>query len=273
MEIEVITNPVIETFLELIRNSSEQLFASPFIKTNVATMVLENKPKEAKMSLLTNYKLNNFYRNSSDITALKSFIENHVNIRNYPKLHAKTYIFDSEKAIITSGNLTLGGLQNNYECGVLINDVGIVGKLKSDFLRIFKDKEEVSEITEEILVTTENILSKVPKEKKVHFEKSEKEIFAEGRYEPEDDLYEGGVDTITESLSGWRLDIFNLVSNIPSHIFKLEQIYTNEEKLHKLHPDNRNIKAKIRQQLQELRDLGLLEFIGSGTYRKLWKNT
>jgi type II restriction enzyme len=37
------------------------------------------------------------------------------------------------------------------------------------------------------------------------------------------------------------------------------------------HPDNRNIKDKIRQQLQYLRDLGLIEFKERGVYRKLWK--
>ena len=147
MKLDIITNPATEVFLELVRNSSEQLLASPFIKTNIASMILENKPKEAKMSLLTNYKLNSFYRNSSDINALKCFIENNIRIRNYPRLHAKTYIFDSEKAVITSGNLTLGGLQNNYECGVLISDNITVAKLKSDYLRIFSDNEYGSDIT------------------------------------------------------------------------------------------------------------------------------
>ena len=32
---------------------------------------------------------------------------------------------------------------------------------------------------------------------------------------------------------------------------------------------NRNIQPKIRQQLQVLRDLGLLEFLGVGEYRLL----
>ncbi|MFA6309249.1 MAG: hypothetical protein WC677_05850 [Clostridia bacterium] len=32
-----------------------------------------------------------------------------------------------------------------------------------------------------------------------------------------------------------------------------------------------NIEAKIRQQLQLLRDLGLVKFEGNGVYKKLWK--
>jgi type II restriction enzyme len=37
--------------------------------------------------------------------------------------------------------------------------------------------------------------------------------------------------------------------------------------LAKLHPANRNIRPKIRQQLQVLRDMGLVEFLGGGEYR------
>jgi type II restriction enzyme len=37
--------------------------------------------------------------------------------------------------------------------------------------------------------------------------------------------------------------------------------------LEKLHPDNRHIKDKIRQQLQVLRDLGLLLHIDRGLWR------
>ena len=272
MKVEIITNPSTDVFLDLVKTSQEQLLASPFIKANVAKMILDNKPAEAKISLLTSYKLNSFYRNSSDLTALKSFIESRIPVRNYPKLHAKTYIFDSQRAIITSANLTLGGLQNNYECGVLIHDSNTASRLKSDFLQIFTDEEKASIVTDEILSTTEDILAKVPKEKRIKFEKSEKDLFPAAEYEPQDDLYDGGVKTIVNTLSGWRLDTFNVVSKIPANIFKLEQVYAYKQHLQELHPENRNIEAKIRQQLQELRDLGLVEFLGAGVYRKLWKN-
>jgi type II restriction enzyme len=33
------------------------------------------------------------------------------------------------------------------------------------------------------------------------------------------------------------------------------------------HPDNRHVPDKIRQQLQVLRDLGFVEFLGGGRYR------
>lgn len=272
MKLEIITNPSTDVFLDLVRTSQEQLLASPFIKANIAKMILDNKPTGSTISLMTSYKLTNFYRKSSDLTALKYFIDKQMEVRNFPTLHAKTYIFDSERAIITSANLTLGGLQNNYECGVLIHDSNTVERLKSEFLKIFTDGEKVSVVTDEIISTTEDILSKVPKEKRVKFEKTEKDIFPKVDYEPEDDLYEGGVATIANTLSGWKLDTFNVVSQVKTNIFRLEHIYAYKEQLQELHPENRNIEAKIRQQLQELRDLGLIEFLGGGVYRKLWKD-
>ena len=36
-------------------------------------------------------------------------------------LHSKVYLFDNRAAIITSANLTNGGLIHNYECGLYIN--------------------------------------------------------------------------------------------------------------------------------------------------------
>jgi HKD family nuclease len=272
MKVEIIKNPSTDVFLHLVRTSQEQLLASPFIKTNVAQMILNNRPTEAEISLITSYKLTNFYRNSSDLEALRRFIENRIEVRNYPLLHAKTYIFDSKRAIITSANLTLGGLENNYECGVLIDDLDTVSRLKSDFLQIFADKEKVSVVTDDILSTTEGIIAKVPREKRIEFEKSEKDLFPTAPYEREDDLYDGGVKTIGDTLSGWRLDTFNVIHKIPANIFKLEQVYAHKQHLQELHPQNRHVEDKIRQQLQELRDLGLIEFLGVGVYRKLWKN-
>jgi len=51
--------------------------------------------------------------------------------------------------------------------------------------------------------------------------------------------------------------------------FKLKELYAFEETLRELFPSNKNIKAKIRQVLQQLRDEGVVEFLGDGQYKKL----
>ena len=68
---------------------------------------------------------------------------------------------------------------------------------------------------------------------------------------------------------GWLMDVLICVNKTSSQIFTLEQIYKYEKQLHIKHPQNYNIKPKIRQQLQFLRDKGFIEFLGNGKYRKL----
>lgn len=68
---------------------------------------------------------------------------------------------------------------------------------------------------------------------------------------------------------GWTLDVLNCVNMIEETTFTLEQMYRFEEMLAIKHPDNHHVKDKIRQQLQMLRDNGIIEFIGRGHYRKI----
>jgi type II restriction enzyme len=49
--------------------------------------------------------------------------------------------------------------------------------------------------------------------------------------------------------------------------FTLESVYRSEKILEFLHSDNNHIKSKIRQQLQILRDYGIIQFIGRGKYK------
>jgi type II restriction enzyme len=66
---------------------------------------------------------------------------------------------------------------------------------------------------------------------------------------------------------GWTLDVLNVLRSLNKKEFSLAEIYTHADELAKLHPQNAHIREKIRQQLQVLRDLGLLEFLGDGSYR------
>ena len=68
---------------------------------------------------------------------------------------------------------------------------------------------------------------------------------------------------------GWLIDILNCVNKISSQVFTLEEMYKFENTLYTKHPQNNNIKPKIRQQLQILRDKGFIEFSGNGRYRKI----
>jgi type II restriction enzyme len=65
---------------------------------------------------------------------------------------------------------------------------------------------------------------------------------------------------------GWTLDVLNEVRALGKSEFTLSEVYASETSLSRLYPRNRHIRDKIRQQLQVLRDLGLVRFLGDGNY-------
>jgi type-2 restriction enzyme dpnI len=68
---------------------------------------------------------------------------------------------------------------------------------------------------------------------------------------------------------GWLIDVLNCINEINAVDFSLGDIYSFVERLQEKHINNRNIEAKIRQQLQILRDKGFIEFTTRGYYRKI----
>ena len=66
---------------------------------------------------------------------------------------------------------------------------------------------------------------------------------------------------------GWLNAILSCVRELDKKTFTLSEIYSFDTRLQQLHPTNHNVRPKIRQQLQVLRDNGILEFIGPGQYR------
>ena len=68
---------------------------------------------------------------------------------------------------------------------------------------------------------------------------------------------------------GWTLDVLNVVRSLRKTEFRLSDVYGHSEELAELHPKNHHVNEKIRQQLQELRDIGLLKFVRPGLYRLL----
>jgi type II restriction enzyme len=90
---------------------------------------------------------------------------------------------------------------------------------------------------------------------------------------------------ISVTQRGWTLDVLNIVRRlcevgtprrgvrgrlgpaVPTNTFTTADVYAFERELEKLHPDNRHVRDKIRQQLQVLRDAGLLQQVERGIWR------
>ncbi len=112
-----------------------------------------------------------------------------------------------------------------------------------------------------------NILfSKIPKAGQIFYIENGKEI-------PKKDILEKWQKTVflkqikKADVKGWILDIMNCIDELNKKEFTLADIYKFEPDLKKIHPENKHIKDKIRQQLQFLRDKNYLDFVGQGRYK------
>jgi type II restriction enzyme len=74
------------------------------------------------------------------------------------------------------------------------------------------------------------------------------------------------LSVISPTVRGWTLDVLNAIRRLGKTRFSLTELYEVEGDLQALHPANRNVRPKMRQQLQVLRDLGFVRFISPGEY-------
>jgi type II restriction enzyme len=108
-------------------------------------------------------------------------------------------------------------------------------------------------------------LDRVPESGKIHIVKN-------GIVRPKDAVLEEWQKTLflrSESLEarGWLLDVMKCVESLGKRDFTLDEIYAFERHLGDLYPGNQNVRPKIRQQLQYLRDRGYIQFVARGQYR------
>jgi type II restriction enzyme len=66
---------------------------------------------------------------------------------------------------------------------------------------------------------------------------------------------------------GWTASLLNLLRQLSGDRFSLSDAYLFETHLAKLYPENSNVRPKIRQQLQVLRDAGIIRFEARGLYK------
>lgn len=82
-----------------------------------------------------------------------------------------------------------------------------------------------------------------------------------------------GKDMAAGNWTGWTDSIMNLLEEKEIKIgdeFSLEQMYSCELILREIYPKNNQIRAKIRQQLQILRDYQFIEFLDNqGRYLRI----
>jgi hypothetical protein len=218
--LEIIRSPRQSLFLACLHEAKQTVFlASPFIKTQTAELIAVNRNPGADFRYVTSFKLATFLRGASDLEALRILQRCNAKQKNLQNLHAKLFIFDN-KAIVTSGNLTPGGLRKNWEYGVLLTD-SLVDEVKRDYLRIFDDADHPT-ITEHIVKKAEDILRSVPRERRPRIAADYAHLFdIQPTDETPDEKYGGGIESIRKNLSAWKRDVFECMLDTKGYVFTL----------------------------------------------------
>lgn len=178
--------------------------------------------------------------------------------------HPKVYLVrrgDDIIASVGSSNLTAGGLARNTEINVLLRGTilseGIsdlyasYGLLKFHPDRVIPDQEFLS-LYEELSIRDSR----------------------DGRRMRQDDLRRRLMDKAASlrrpvfgrrDLVGWLELVYDA---LPEGEFTNSQVYEKAELFARHYPENSNVRAKIRQQLQMLRELNLIEHLATGRWRR-----
>lgn len=109
------------------------------------------------------------------------------------------------------------------------------------------------------------LLNKIPESGKIH-------IVRNGQVEPKEAVLSQWSKTLflrdqPPDARGWLIEVMKCVDAVGRREFRLEDVYAYETRLSQLYPGNQNVRPKIRQQLQYLRDRGYLDFVSRGYYR------
>ena len=172
---EIVKNPWDKKLYQLVSQSQKNIkISSPYISKQICKNIFQCKNLQTKIQLITDFKINNLINNSLDIQALEEFIANNSSIKSYPSLHAKIYIFDDEKFVISSSNLTFGGLVKNYEYGIFSNDKDFSQNVVHDFNQIF-DNEKTFEVNSENISQAKQIIEIAQKNLEIDLKIIEKE--------------------------------------------------------------------------------------------------
>ncbi len=155
----LLTSPWSSQFSDTLGRAGNELFiSSPFVNAGGVRALAEAAEHRSRvnLTLLTSLTTQNIMSGATDPSALRVLYEQfgHVRISSLPRLHAKVYIVDQKIGIITSANLTSGGLRTNFEYGVRIDKAEIVAGIREDMNRYFSlgnvlTREVLSVIEEE----------------------------------------------------------------------------------------------------------------------------
>ncbi|MDR2587866.1 MAG: phospholipase D-like domain-containing protein [Spirochaetales bacterium] len=279
MSVTLLKSPFENKFRDVLcKTRQEIIFSSPYINHEGVSILLDSIGNIADKSIqiLTNLSARNIIDNVTQPIALLKIYNTFKKtiISSLNKLHAKIYIIDESYAIITSANLTNGGIRTNFEYGVLIDDSQLIKTIKQDVLdyvslghifdkpflaRIHKESQKIERVQDKTFKERNDF------ELKLLLEQGQKinDIFIK-RYKNKETRHSIFVKTVRFLLENHSqlttLDLYELVKDIHPEMCDDTIEYHNEKRW----------KIEVRQALFFWRRKGIVA--GSGMpHHQIWE--
>lgn len=274
-----ITRNLLEVLNQAIPKAEEMKFAVAFMKYSgfilVEDKIIKCLEEGKKIEFLVGLDfrttepkvLRSLKKLENNGLPVKCYCFSDPSIKNTPVYHPKLYLLNNcheTTIILGSSNLTKGGLKENVEVNVVIT-ANIKEEIVSDVYSLYtriKFQQKRFEPDFEYIDRYEEAYKRVRKRNiEVLQEKKTKELINSLK-EKEEELPKPTPSKF--ELMGWMKLVYDRLSSEP---FRTSDMYKYKEEFKKIYPENRNIEAKIRQQLQFLRDVGLVK----NPYRDKWE--
>jgi len=181
----------------------------------------------------------------------------------HPKLYIMSTTSDTT-AVVGSSNLTEGGLIHNIEVNLLVR-ARSAEEIVSDILGAYshlKFRPGRVEPDEGLLEDYEALHRNRRRAESVAADHTQREL-AE-RFQRKAEALRLRTPTRAD-LFGWLELVYD---RLPDGEFSNHYVYAFRREFQEHYPENRNIEAKVRQQLQILCEMGLIEHVAAGLWRK-----
>lgn len=238
MQAELLQEDWRETLVALLRCASDDVvISSPFVTRKGIDLLIDNLSDAVqnggRVRVLVNLSPQNVIQGAVEpesLQHLSSAVPGTI-LHHLPQLHAKVYVADLRQAIVTSGNLTAGGLDRNYEYGVSTSDKAAITVIRNDL-------EEYAGLGAQIDEAELRIYNQAAKKVRTTFQKQQKSAQKAARRDFEEALEEAKEELIRFRLKGKSTNA-TFAKTILYLLRKKGPMATNELHPHvqRIHPD------------------------------------
>ena len=207
---------------------SSLCISSPYVTDYGVQVLLANLDEAVRetvtLTLLTDLSPLNIAQGATDPQAIWSLSRSIRGLRvcHLPRVHAKVFVQDAESAIVTSGNLTAGGLAINFEYGVLISDRKMATEIEADIQQYSALGANISKAAIEQYRTNSARLQQLYAEQQSHLQQSSPDLQV-ALAEAADDLIRlrldgGGMHTVFAATISYLLTRYGPLSTQELHV-------------------------------------------------------